>query len=787
MKKSKQRFLAGLSAAALALTLSPAAFAAGEDTLTRGEAWDALAAAADDYNPALLEAQSLLKGDENGQLHLDRPITRAEALVMLERAFGGLPTPVGANARSAFPAETFTDVPDWAQAELAGVFEAGIVAGTGEGLLSPEAPITAGELETLIRRVYALKGSNLKDDFYAAVNKEWLDAATLPAGRTVRGTMYDLMDKVDEDVAGLITEIADGKHKKGTGEQKIADLYHNVMDWGARNEAGLAPIQPYLDAVDAIETQDDLLAALKTINDELYVSLMLGFGLTVDLKDSTKYTVIFGAMAPSMTKDFYTNGTQAQTDAYMTYLTTLAKLGGADEADAQRQAENLYELEKTLAAAMLNPQEQNDVDKIYNLYTMDELQTLFPKVDLEQVYAMSGLKQEDTIGVTDVGLIEAAAGFFDGEHVEQLKDALRLYLLINYGGALNREFTDASFAFNQAYMGMEGAQTDEKLAAAQVQSLMSGYLEQAYVKKYFSAEAKADVEAMIADFISIYKERIQKLEWMSDETKAMAAKKLDTMLVNVGYPDEWDDSLDKVEIKGVADGGSFFDNLIAIAGANRAEHLAYQGKPVDKEEWFIPAFTVNAFYQATNNSITFPAGILQAPMYDVEASREENLGKIGYVIAHEITHAFDNNGAKFDENGNAANWWAEADYAAFQSLCDGVVAWYDGQESAPGITCNGALTISENVADLGAAACVTEAAGREENPDYETLYRSMAECWAFSANRAYQEAVMNMDVHAPDKLRGGRVLQTLDQFYETFDIQPGDGMWVEPEARVSIW
>lgn len=786
MKQTKKRFLAGLSAAALALTLSPAAFAAEGDALTRGEARDALLSAAGDYN-AGVTAGDILKGDETGALHEDRALTRAEALVMLERAFGGLPTPVGANARSAFPAETFTDVPQWAEAELAGVFGAGIAAGTGEGLFSPEAPITAGELDTLIRRVYALEGSNLKDDFYAAVNKEWLDAATLPAGRTVRGTMYDLMDQVDQEVAGLITEIAAGTHKKGTGEQKIADLYHNVMDWDARNEAGLIPLRPYLDTVDAVETQDDLIAALETINNELHTSLMLGFGLTIDLKDSTKYAVVFGAMAPSMTKDFYTGGTQAQTEAYMTYLTTLAKLGGADEADAQRQAGNLYELEKTLAAAMLNPQEQNDVDKIYNLYTMAELQKVFPKVDMDKVYAMSGLKKEDTIGVTDVGLIEAAAGFFDGEHVEQLRDALRFYLLMNYGGLLNKEFTDASNAFNQAYMGMEGSQTDEQLAAAQVQSLMSSYLEQAYVEKYFSAEAKADVEAMIADFISIYKERIQNLDWMSAETKAMAVKKLDTMRVNVGYPDQWDDSLDKVEIKGVADGGSFFDNVIALSGASREKLLSYQGKPVDKEEWICPAHTVNAFYMATNNSITFPAGILQAPMYDVEASREENLGKIGYVIAHEITHAFDNNGAKFDENGNASNWWAEADYAAFQALCDGVVAWYDGQESAPGITCNGALTISENVADLGAAACVTEAAGREEDPDYETLYRSMAECWAFSANRAYQEAVMMMDVHAPDKLRGNRVLQTLDQFYETFDIQPGDGMWVEPEARVSIW
>lgn len=768
------------------LTLAPAALAAEDGSLTRGEAVAILTEAAQDYNPGVT-AGDIAKGDETGALHSDRALTRAEALVMVERAFGGLPAPVGANALNAYPAQDFTDVPAWASAELAGVFDAGIVAGTGEGLLSPGAPVTAAELDTLIRRVYALEGTNLKDDFYAAVNKEWLDSATIPTGQPVNGTLYGLMYKVNDDVAALIQEIVSTDHKQGTGEQKIADLYHNILNWDARNEAGIAPLKPYLDAVDAVETQDDLMDVLKTLNDELSASLMLGFDIFVDLKDSSKYSIAFGTMSPSMTKDFYVNGTQAQTDAYMTYLTTLARLGGAGDDEAARQAESLYQMEKTLAAAMLSPQDQNNVDIIYNVYTLAELQEIFPKVDLDAVYAMSGLKKESAILVDDVGRMEAVASYFDGTHVSELKDALRLYLLINYGGLLNKEFQAAALDFNEAYMGTQGQQSDEELAAVQVQNLMSGYLEQAYVDKYFSAKAKADVEDMIAEFIDIYKDRIQALDWMSDETKAMAVKKLDSMGVKVGYPDQWDDTLDQVDIKSVADGGSFFDNLVAVSKANRAKTLNYQGTTVDKSKWICPAFTVNAFYNATANDITFPAGILQAPMYDVDAPREQNLGAIGYVIAHEITHAFDNNGAKFDEKGNAADWWTAEDYAAFQAKCDDVVAWYDGQESAPGITCIGALTISENVADLGAAACVTEAAGREKEPDYETLYRAMANTWAFAASRAYQEAVAPQDVHAQDKLRVNRVLQTVDQFYETFGIQEGDGMWVAPEDRVSIW
>ena len=221
--------------------------------------------------------------------------------------------------------------------------------------------------------------------------------------------------------------------------------------------------------------------------------------------------------------------------------------------------------------------------------------------------------------------------------------------------------------------------------------------------------------------------------------------------------------------------------------AAREAYLRRQTEPVDKTEWAMHPFTVNACYQATNNDITFPAAILQAPLYDVNASREENLGGIGYIIAHEITHAFDNNGAKFDEKGNAADWWTQSDYAAFQQKCQAVAAWYDGQEAYPGIACSGTLTISENVADLGAIRCVVDAAKKLDDPDLDALFRAVANTWASTSTRQIRQYLTAVDVHAPDKLRCNRVLQTLPEFYETYDIQPGDGMWTQPESRVSVW
>ena len=383
--------------------------------------------------------------------------------------------------------------------------------------------------------------------------------------------------------------------------------------------------------------------------------------------------------------------------------------------------------------------------------------------------------------------MKAAAAYLTEEHLDLLKSSMKIGLLNGFGSVLSHDFTDADNEFQSARYGADVSLRDEDMAAQQVQAYLADYLSEAYVERYFSAEAKKDVEDMIGDFLKIYKERIQKLDWMSAATKKKALEKLDTMAVNVGYPDDWDPYLDKAEIKGVKDGGTYFSNIMSILNAAKQKAIDDFKKPVDKTQWMMPTYTVNAYYSPTANSINFPAGILQAPLYDVEADATENLGGIGYVIAHEMTHAFDNNGAKYDSKGNAADWWTKEDYAAFENLCAEAVAFYDGIEAIPGVTCNGTLTLSENIADLGAIACVTQAESQEKEPDYQTLYESASRAWAFTGTREMQTYLAQADVHAPGKLRGNRVLQSRDEFFEAFDIQPGDGMWLPEESRVAIW
>ena len=659
--KFQKRFVPLLLALVLALGTLPVQAAA----LTRGEAAQALLSAAQDYNPGV-QRSDILKGYPDGSLALDGTLTRAQALVMLTRAFGGFAAPVGDNARMTLPASSLTNVPAWAAEELSSVLAAGLADGDANEAMSAEA------LSTLLRRAYAAKGTNLKDDYYAAVNKSWLDGSDIPAGLSINGPFYGLSLTVNEQIAALIREIDAHEQTPGTAEAKIKALYDCVMDAEGRERAGVAPIQKYLDAIE-------------------------------------------------------------------------------------------------------------------NAKTLGELKTLLPNVDLDAVLAASGIENAERIMVSDVGALKAAAALYDDAHLALLKTAARLALLQSVATSLNQGFMDAYFDFVLAYYGVDARQSNEQIAAQQVQALLADYLSRAYVDEYFSAKAKADVEEMIGEFIAIYKERILAQDWMSAETKAKAVKKLDTMGVKVGYPDSWESCLDRAEIKSPAEGGSFFSNVIAIQMAMKQDVLAHQNDAPDKSEWIMTPFTVNACYNPSANDITFPAAILQSPLYDVNASREENLGGIGYIIAHEITHAFDNNGAKFDENGSAADWWTAEDYAAFRQKCQAVAEWYDGQEAYPGIACSGALTISENVADLGAAKCIVAAAKKLDHPDLDKLFRAVANTWASTTSRQMREYLAVTDVHAPDKLRCNRVLQTLPEFYTTYGIQPGDGMWTAPETRVSVW
>ena len=362
-----------------------------DEEATRGEVAQMLIAAADDYNPGV-QKTDILKGYGDGQLHEEEPVTRAEALVMLKRAFGEIPVPTGVNAVLAYPSEEFTDIPDWAKTEIEDVFNAGIVAGTSEGTFSPDEHVTIGQMKLFISRMFTLYGSNEKDDFYAAVNKEYLENFEFTPGQPIGGLTYDISGTVMNQVNDIINEVLSKPHEKGTPEQKIADLYETVMDMDGRNKAGYEPLKPYLDLIDSAESIDDLISVQSVLKEETSTYQFMDFYLDIDYTDSTKTSLFFGTAYPEMDKAFYSSDDENSKEIYLNYIKDrLALLGDKSNVSA----EEIFNFDKQLSEKQLSPEAESDVDQINNAFTFDEIADLFPNVDMEKVLNASGLKKED--------------------------------------------------------------------------------------------------------------------------------------------------------------------------------------------------------------------------------------------------------------------------------------------------------------------------------------------------------------------------------------------------------
>lgn len=783
-----RQWLAVFLAAVMVTTTTAWAAPAQEEYATRGEAVEMLLTAADDYRPDAPKSD-IIKGYGDGQLHEEQPVTRAEALIMLTRAFGGFPELKGNNLRRAIPREDFTDIPKWAEAELEPALEAGIVEGTAPGKFSPDEPVTEQQLELWIDRVFTLYSTNLKDSFYSTVNKDGLETLTIQDGQSSAGTIDDVINLVDEQIAEVIADAANSDPEPGPPQEKIKILYDNIMDMDARNAAGYDPIKPDLAAIDAIDNLEDLQTTELLGGTELALGLFVGFGVGIDSLDSNVYSMNLVPASAPLSKQTYTGGNDTQKQAYLKYITTLLTLCGWDEAQAARDAQAVFNFDAKLSAASLSPADQYDLEKIYNVYSYEDLCSEFPTVDINAVYEKVGYQPTDTVIVGDVGLMECVSGLLTEENLDMLKLYLKVGLVKYGAGMFGEDFREATITYTQELFGISGSTPLETVAATRVSDYLYDYVGEAYAEKYCTEQMKEDITEMTHDIIAVYKERIQNLTWMSEETKEKAILKLDHMRINVGAPD-YDtitSAMDNAQLKSTADGGSYFDNMIEISRAVQMEDVRLFGTPVDKDQWITTPQTVNAFYMPSFNSINFPAAFMQGEIYSEDAAYEENLGTVGTVIAHEISHAFDSSGSQYDEQGNAANWWTEADAAAFDALCQDTIAYYDGQEAAPGIVMDGALTLTENIADLGAMACATAVGEKTEGFDFEAFYKSYANLWLSTSSRETVQYYAESDTHSADAIRVDRVLQSTDKFYEVFGIDADDGMYVPPEERVHIW
>lgn len=772
----KKKLLSLILAASMVLGGSTFAFAAD---VTRGDAVEKIIKAADDYNPGVQKSDIII-GYGDGKLHEEDKATLAQILIMIRNGFKTLPQLDNYTSSLVLPEGSAYNAPVWAEE----ILKEPLALGIAEGDLS--AAVSEEDMDLMLSRVYALCGSNLKDDFYANVNKKALAELEFMPGFSNTGTLAQMTVAGNRAVDEMLKEIASGTYEKGTMEQQIADYYNTIMDVESQQKEGIAPIKKYLDMIYNADSTADLMAARKTCFDELGSDFYVYTYLVNDDYDNSHYVVVIDAISPKFPEDYYGEGSPVE-EAYREYLNKIFVFCGRTEEQAAEEANAVIAFETELAANSYSTEELGSLENVLNYYTVDELDGMLENLDVKKLLADAGYKDDiDTIRSYDPMSLQYMDSMFCEDSLPVLKSIAVVSLFNNYGACLGNIPRDAATELDNVLYGVETGVSDEERAVSQIKQFMTDYTSKLYCEKYFSEAAKADVTAMIEDIIAAYRSMLENQPWMQPETKAMAIKKLDNIVINVGYPEKWDDDLAGVDIKSIEEGGTYFSNTAAINSHIMSIQPGYLEAGPARDDWYMPPYEVNACYIPTANCITFPAGILQKPMYDINAPYEEKLGTIGYVIAHEISHAFDDDGSSYDETGNLNDWWTEEDFAIFEALCEKMAAFYDGKETVFGVQINGYFTLGENVADNGAIQCLTGIV-KSRGGDLDTFFRSAAASWLYKISRNAAELRRMTDPHSPAKLRINRTFQNIDAFYEVYDIKEGDAMYVAPEDRVRIW
>jgi putative endopeptidase len=635
-------------------------------------------------------------------------------------------------------------------------------------------------------------------DFYQYANGGWLSRAEIPPDEAYYGVTEELQDRTRTQLIGLLDHLAKSDEVPvGSDEWKAVQLYAQAKDVKTRNVQGITPIEPELEKIEAIASLDDLYAFVQQAFLTSYAYGFYGINASPDLTDSSVYSAWYSGPSLGLpNRDYYwedTEDNEAIRDAYRTMNAALLGFAGYDEDQAKDAAAQVYNFEKRLAEPILSPEDWNDPQNYYHPRPVADLVKDNPKFDWPAFLKLIGVPDLKTVVVTEEDYLASIDDILESTDLETIKDYLKLQVLQGTASSLTEEMGKTSFDFYATFLnGVEAQRPIEERALGDVNGALGFAVGKLYVDEYFPPEAKAAIEELVQHLISATGTRIQNLSWMSPETKETALAKLNAMGVKVGYPDTWQ-TYEAVNIE-----ESLAATMLSASLAESDRQLARIGKPVDRSEWSMLPQEINAYYDPTNNEIVFPAGILQAPFYDYQADLAFNYGDIGATIGHEITHAFDLSGSQFDAEGNLNDWWTDEDRAKFEALMDEVAAQYSAIEALPGVFVNGDLTISENIADMGglqiAYDALHQALAESGDPGLiegmtqdERFFVSFAFSWVEKARPEAIETQIATDEHSPYSVRGVQPSRNMDEFFTTFDIKPGDPMYLPPEERVVIW
>ncbi len=630
--------------------------------------------------------------------------------------------------------------------------------------------------------------TRLQDDFFDAVNGEWEKTAVIPDDKPRTGGFSDLADEIEDLMLATTDEWLAGKNlPEGEILANFVKFHKLVADYDAREAAGTEPVQALIKEYQDLTSFEEFAGRIGNYEMEGKPNL-LPFGVAPDFMDAQ--TNVLWAQAPSLIlpdttyyaedndkgKELLSLWRQSQEDL-------LPKFGFSAE-DIKDMLDKILELDTKLAKYVLSSEESAEYVKLYHPYDWADFTKLAPELPLDAIFTeIIGQTPDKVIVPEERFWTEFASTYYSEDNWENLKAELVYSAANAFNSYLTDEIRVLSGAYGRALSGTPQAMDKKKAAFYLAQGPFNQALGLWYAGEKFSPEAKADVEAKVATMIGVYKNRLSNNTWLQKETIDKAITKLNVITPHIGYPEKLPETYAK---KVIDENLSLVENAKNLAKISIAHSWSKWNQPVDRDEWHMPAHMVNAYYDPQQNQIVFPAAILQAPFYSLEQSSSANYGGIGAVIAHEISHAFDTNGASFDEHGSLNNWWTEEDYAAFKERTNKVVEQFDGIDFAGGKT-NGKLTVSENVADLGGLAAALEAAKKDADFSAEDYFTNFATIWRMKSREEYLQLLLSVDVHAPGKLRTNVQLPNFDDFFTTFDVKEGDGMWREPADRVVIW
>lgn len=634
----------------------------------------------------------------------------------------------------------------------------------------------------------AAAAPDLKDDFYESVNYDQLSSWVIPADKESISHLTNMIDTNYERLNDLIQQAVSSNPVKETNkdEYNIKALYETAADWEKRNISGFGDLQSYLDRIDGAVTIYDLLKINMEMNRTYGITPIFSISVGPDLNNAKIHSYYLGVNF-ALSRENWTSENDLFRSSFTEFLKNLWILNGTQSQEAEQIVNNVTSMMLEIAKMALTISESSNPEN-YNPCPMSDIPAkLNNSIKLDDLLQYYEAGAGDTVFVTDTGALNKLAEYLTENNLPLLKNYIKSLIYIQSSNVVGLESYKAYLAYSAQISGLTEIQSVEKSINEQLQNELFFELGRMYAAKYVSEEIQTNIRNMITEIQNIYRQRLSNLSWMSDETKAAALNKLDKMKVIVGYDETgvWPQDLYEFYYTAKNEGGIFINNILSAKKANTDYSFKSKNEPVRNDILVEGPQTVNAFYSPTNNSIMILAGILQSPIYSIDASPEENAGGIGTIIAHEITHAFDNNGAKFDADGNFANWWQESDFQKFNELTKKAVAYYNTYE-IKGYPINGTLTLSENIADLGAVSCITEYALNKEY-DLSKVYTAYGKMWATKKTDASEISAILNDVHSPAKIRVNAVLSAMDKFYEIFDIQIGNGMYKAPEERPSIW